>query len=92
MPDIRIEKLSDQSFQVRISEGNSESIHNVTIPEDLAEKLNPGRIEELLRASFLFLLDQEPKESILSQFELPLIMIYYPEYETEVLEKFLHKK
>jgi hypothetical protein len=31
-----------------------------------------------------FLLEREPKESILTEFELPLIGRYFPEYEPEL--------
>jgi len=38
-------------------------------------------VADLLRLSFEFLLDREPKESILRRFELPVIARYFPEYE-----------
>ena len=37
-----------------------------------------------LAASFRFLLAREPKESILSRFELPVIERYFPEYPEEI--------
>ena len=37
--------------------------------------------EELVRRSFEFLLEREPKESILSRFDLTVISRYFPEYE-----------
>ena len=36
--------------------------------------------EELLEASFKFLLEREPKEAILTKFELPVIERYFPDY------------
>jgi hypothetical protein len=40
--------------------------------------------EELLRASFEFLLAREPNTSVLSSFDLPVIVRYFPEYEGEI--------
>ena len=34
-----------------------------------------------------FLLEREPKESILSRFDLPIISRYFPEYEEEIGER-----
>jgi hypothetical protein len=52
---------------------------------DLA-RLAPGASdpEDLVRRSFAFLLEREPKESILRRFELPLIGRYFPEYERTI--------
>ena len=40
--------------------------------------------EQLVEASFAFLLEREPKESILRSFELPVIARYFPEYERRI--------
>jgi hypothetical protein len=42
--------------------------------------------EELIRKSFEFLLEREPKESILERFELSRISDYFPEYEQRLQE------
>jgi len=49
-------------------------------------RLAPGADHpvDLVRRSFEFLLAREPKESILSSFELPVIARYFPEYEREI--------
>jgi hypothetical protein len=41
----------------------------------------------LVRASFEFLLDREPKESILPQFDLPTIERYFPDYPERIRER-----
>lgn len=41
--------------------------------------------EKLVRKSFEFLLEREPKESILREFNLSVISKYFPEYEKEVI-------
>ena len=43
--------------------------------------------EELIRKSFEFLLEHEPKESILSRFDLTVISRYFPEYEGEIKKR-----
>jgi hypothetical protein len=40
--------------------------------------------EELLRACFAFLLEREPKESILRSFDVDVIGRYFPEFEDEI--------
>ena len=83
---IEIEKIDATHFRVRVIEGGSESSHQVTLdPKDHA-KLAGASItpEELLRESFRFLLEREPKESILSRFDLSVISRYFPEYEREI--------
>ncbi len=60
--------------------------YKVTVPKEYWEKLTGGKVEpeELVRKSFEFLLAREPKESILREFELPVIQKYFPEYETQI--------
>ncbi len=83
---IEVERLKNREFQLRIIEGRSESTHRVSISEDDYQRLCGGKIEadELVRQSFKFLLAREPKESILPEFDLPLIGRYFPEYEREL--------
>ena len=59
--------------------------HRVRVAKADLERLSEGRsTEELLRASFLFLLEHEPNTSILPSFDLPVIGRYFPEYEREI--------
>ena len=46
-----------------------------------------GKLEELLKRSSEFLLEHEPKESILRQFDLSDISRYFPEYEREIRDR-----
>ncbi len=83
---IIVEYVAASKFCVTVGEGNSQSTHRVTVTADDYEKLTGGKvsIEGLIRQSFEFLLEREPKESILKEFELPLIGRYFPEYETSI--------
>lgn len=83
---IEVEKFDASHFRVRVIEHESESTHQVTLhPKDHAriagENVDP---EELVRRSFEFLLEREPKESILSRFDLAVIGRYFPEFEGEI--------
>lgn len=83
---IRVERIADQSYRVTVEEGSSRSRHTVTLKDAYYQKLSAGKItpEELIHRSFEFLLAREPKESILSSFELPVIQRYFPDYENEI--------
>jgi hypothetical protein len=83
---IEVEKVKEGDFRVRLSEAKSQSTHRVTLSEADYRRLSGGKIEpqELIRLSFEFLLAREPKESILPEFDLPLIGRYFPEYEPEL--------
>ncbi len=75
--------------QVTVSEGGSRTSHRVTLTGDLYKRLT-GEVcspDELVRRSFEFLLEREPKESILSEFDITVIGRYFPEYEREIAER-----
>ena len=40
--------------------------------------------EHCIEAAFQFLLDREPKESILRRFDIAVISRYFPEFEREL--------
>ncbi len=63
--------------------------HRVRVARSDLARLAPGASdpEDLVRASFGFLLEREPKESILREFDLPVIGRYYPDYEREITRK-----
>jgi hypothetical protein len=69
-----------------VSEGDSETSHSVTVKPQDYQRLTGGKMDaaELVRRSFEFLLENEPKESILKQFDLSVIAKYFPEYEQKI--------
>jgi hypothetical protein len=76
---------------VTVLEDGPSTEHRVGVAEaDLAE-LAPGTSDptELVRASFAFLLEREPKESILRSFDLPLIGRYFPEYRRTIRDRMM---
>ncbi len=86
---IQLEKKKEGEFLVTVTEGRSQSSHRVTVRQDYYEKLSGGKVsaEELVRRSFEFLLEREPKESILSQFDLSVIARYFPDYEQQIQKR-----
>jgi hypothetical protein len=83
---IEVTKRNGDEFEVTVEEGGSSTSHTVTVDDDYHRKLTGGEIskEELVRRSFEFLLEREPKESILSRFNLKVITRYFPSYGTEI--------
>jgi hypothetical protein len=71
---------------VSVDDGGAETTHEVAVSRADLARLAPGATdpEDLVRRSFAFLLEREPKESILRRFDLPLIGRYFPEYERTI--------
>ncbi len=76
-------------FDVRVTDGGSESRHQVTLSRFDRDRIAAGTDpSELVRESFAFLLEREPKESILGSFDLTVIARYFPEYEAAIAKRF----
>ena len=74
-------------YRVVVEDGGSRTVHEVTVTPDDVTRYAPGvTIDRLLKASFEFLLEREPKEAILSRFALPTIERYFPDYPTKIRE------
>lgn len=79
-------------FEVVVREGKGETRHRVTLAHADHARLGGGHTpEQTIEAAFRFLLDREPKESILSRFDTRVIARYFPEFERE-LPKYLAAK
>ncbi len=92
MPDIDVRAIPREGgrlFRVKVKEGGGETSHEVAVPEDYYADLT-GRtcaLEEFVKMSFEFLLEREPMESILREFDITVISRYFPEYEPEMRER-----
>ena len=77
------------TFQVTVSEGGSQTSHRVTLTSGDYERLTNEACgpAELVRRSFEFLLEREPKESILGEFDITVIARYFPEYERVIAQR-----
>lgn len=87
--EIRTTPLGHGRFLVEVIEGRSFTMHEVRVAPEVIESLGwHGTPEELIRASFRFLLGREPKESILHAFDIEAIGDYFPEWEGEARRGF----
>jgi hypothetical protein len=92
MAEIQVESTErDDSyeFQVTVREGGSQTQHRVTLEKSdyrqlVGEETSP---EALVEESFRFLLEREPKESILRSFDLLVIGRYFPEYQRKIARR-----
>jgi len=73
-------------FEVLVREGRGETRHHVTMSPEMCARLTAGKHtpERCLEAAFRFVLDREPKESILGRFDAMVISRYFPEFEREL--------
>ncbi len=85
MADITVERTGD-GYAVRVAEGGTESAHDVTVSDEDLARLGDGyeTPEAFIRACFQFLLEREPKEQILSRFDVSVISRYFPEFEERI--------
>jgi hypothetical protein len=89
MAEIRVVSLGESQYRVTVVDGKHRTSHVVTAtPSDVeryaAAETSP---EQLIEASFEFLLEREPPSSILSTFALPVIERYFPEYPSVIRER-----
>jgi hypothetical protein len=86
MSEIEVTPLEPGAYGVRVMEGDTETHHRVTVPDELLDTLGVRDVEPeaVVRESFAFLLEREPATSILGEFSLDAITRYFPEYPTEL--------
>lgn len=90
MADIEVQRATEHdkglTFVVSVTEGDSRAEHHVTLSQD--DYTNWSRAEEdpeaFVKRCFEFLLAREPKESILSRFDVRDINRYFPEFDSEI--------
>ena len=75
---IQVRRLAEHDslvFEVVVRQGEGETRHHVTMSREVCERLTAGKHtpERCLEAAFRFLLDREPKESILRRFDVTAI-------------------
>jgi len=72
-------------FRVEVREGGKATEHEVTLSAGDLDRLAGGRAPEaFVRDCFAFLLEREPKESILRSFDVSVIGRYFPEFERRI--------
>jgi len=82
---ITVKLIKGSGFEVTVK-SKSTTQHKVYISDSFYKSLTDGKVsyENLIKASFEFLLERESNNSILSQFDLKVISSYFPEYEKEM--------
>ena len=86
---IRVEGRPDAGSwrcTVVVGDDPGATTHQVTVTTDELRRFAPPgvAIERLVHASFGYLLEREPRESILREFDLSVISRYFPGYEREI--------
>jgi hypothetical protein len=86
MAQITVTRQADATFQVQTPAGTS---HTVSVPAGFPASLGCVQVtpEELVRASFEFLLEREPATSILRTFSLDVISQYFPDYPARIRDR-----
>lgn len=86
---VRVKRKGPGEFLVSIEEGGARTEHIVRVDDGYYRYLTNNQMtkEELIRASFAFLLRREPPNSILPEFDLRVISRYFPDYEEEMRNK-----
>jgi hypothetical protein len=88
--DVRVRTIDPgpgaRRFEVTVTGVGSTTVHEVTLSDHDLERLGPrfDSAEDLVCASFEFLLARESNEQILRSFDLPVIARYFPEFDDEI--------
>jgi len=91
MTRITVKTVSEQdpmTFQVTVADAGGSTRHAVTLSTATWRRLGAGETTptQCVEAAFRFLLDREPKESILERFDLTLIAHYFPEFDRKLAD------
>jgi len=81
--------LQGWKFTVYLSNETSTK-HVVSMNQEQFDALREGKHvmpEYVIEKSFEFLLEREPKESILSEFDISVISKYFPDFEEKIKKK-----
>lgn len=82
---ITVQSINETTFKVTVKKDTT-TTHTVSVSPSYYEKLTNKNVkpEELVKQSFVFLLERESNTSILRSFDLPVIGQYFPEYEATI--------
>ncbi len=87
---VRMDSEDVRAFvlEVLVKEEGTETTHQVTLGRDLLARIAPDESPvDFMRRAFAFLLEREPKESILRRFDAAVIGHYFPEFEAEMARR-----
>ncbi len=91
---IEVEQVGPDEFHVRLTEGQTETSHVVTMKTSEYERISGNKVTpaELVRRAFEFLLARERKEEILRKFDLTIIGQYFAEFEQAMKRSLADKR
>lgn len=80
---LRTKENGAYAFLVQVRDTEGESSFDVTLQQETYERLSGKKYAPAtcVEAAFRFLLDREPKQAILSSFDINQISHYFPEFE-----------
>ncbi|MFI5052975.1 MAG: hypothetical protein ACHQDE_01325 [Acidimicrobiia bacterium] len=90
MPEIQVSRSdveeSRSRFHVQVVDDDGVTSHDVTLSRADLERLGARypTSEAFIEACFTFLLEREPKGSILPSFDVSQISTYFPEFDTVI--------
>jgi hypothetical protein len=89
---ISVSLMGADTYEVVVGggrDGSTETTHRVHMSQTYYRKLSGGRVthEWVLVQSFCFLLERKPNTEIATEFDLPVIGRYFPEYESEMARR-----
>jgi hypothetical protein len=81
--EVRCSAATDgYTCEVEVGDTASPTRHTVAVRRGDIDRWAQGRsVDQLVRRSFEFLLEREPRESILRRFDLSVIQRYFPEFD-----------
>lgn len=83
---LRLKENGSFTFRVEVKDLQGNSTHEVTLSRETYDRLTDGKYAPAtcVESAFRFLLDREPKESILSSFNVDRIAQFFPDFERAV--------
>jgi hypothetical protein len=83
MAEIVTHSVGEQLYEVEVTDRGASHRFRVSVADDLIERTgaDPAAI---VRATFAFLLEREPVDSILGTFDCSVVARYFPEYQAEL--------
>ena len=90
MAEVRVERAGEDAdgfqFRVSVEEAGSSTEHEVSLTRRYYEETGGGAEspDRFVERCFGYLLEREPKESILRRFDVREIRAYFPSFEEEI--------
>lgn len=91
MTEIKVKTRSSNMgwhFKVTVSDEKGPAFYDVTMDKDFVTRIGSNiDPEKIIKKTFEFLLEKEPKEKILTEFDVAVVSHYFPDYIPELEKK-----